>query len=311
MKIDCSGNVRLQLIKLLVLFPKNELSNLSLQKKLSIETMDVSKNTGRCDIKGLIKMGSLFLFLISSIGIYFSITPLFHDVHYKYLLKYKISNHSDELTSTSIRAHRPLSHDNNHVRALKKPYSQIPPHSYITSYLLDTGFQRYPDVVNSYLKNSSYTPIPPISIQSPRVLKNKKGISELVQWVLNELDYSGFQKEAVSLKTLLKIKSGDCTEFSLYTYHALAENGFEDVVIAEGLYIKENDSHKISQSNMHSWVLVKAEGQWLVVDSLYGEVKIPNDEYIVLGFRGDQRERSLISLENQNQNKNQLSIELI
>ena len=171
---------------------------------------------------------------------------------------------------------------NGHASWFYFPLMVLPPYSQQVISISISGKQTYPDLPMLLLSQMeadkySHQILPP--------LKNvNKDFQMLIDWVHSELEYKGFQAEALTLPELLQKKVGDCTEFTLLAYHKMKASGFRNIIPVEGYFIPNEGSKIVSGSNSHAWLLVEKDNQWWVVDPLYKRITKPNSEYLVLNI---------------------------
>lgn len=157
---------------------------------------------------------------------------------------------------------------------------EFPPYASDENVISISGSQEYPALPKNLIK-LLHDPKP---IDSPLLTASQLSLEELIEWTHVKLEYTGVQKTPLTFSQLESVRKGDCTEFTLLAYQKLISQGVTNVIPVEGFYLPNALSRKITASNYHAWLLVKHEGEWLVVDPLYKKIAKPSSEYIVMNI---------------------------
>lgn len=106
-------------------------------------------------------------------------------------------------------------------------------------------------------------------------------VANIHQWVLNNLNYSGFKPQNQGALYALKEKQGDCTEYSYLTTALLRANGFPARVTV-GFAIA--GQRTLRARDLHNWVEVYLDGAWQILDPQNDQLYPKFGDYVQLGI---------------------------
>ena len=198
-------------------------------------------------------------------------------VKFSYTLPISVSNPISNSAVVELKIRPPLGMTKPKVREF-----EITPFSKVVEVFTFHGEQYYPEIFSGWTEGTSTPSLSDIGYSVPGIERNLAGLNKAIAWVEDQIEYKGFQSEALTLQELHKLRQGDCTEHALLLEALLQETGFRTVKAVDGFYLPEEASRRVSAANAHSWVVVYFEDQWLVVDALYRTIKPISSEYIVM-----------------------------
>lgn len=106
-------------------------------------------------------------------------------------------------------------------------------------------------------------------------------VADIHQWVVNNLNYSGFQAQNQGALYALTEKQGDCTEYSYLTTALLRANGFP-ARVSVGFAIA--GQRTLRARDLHNWVEVYLDGAWQILDPQNDQLYPKFGDYVQLGI---------------------------
>ncbi|BDU40249.1 transglutaminase-like domain-containing protein [Vibrio nigripulchritudo] len=138
-------------------------------------------------------------------------------------------------------------------------------------YLAPSRFiqSRHPDIVEqaSQLRRSAAS--------------DAQQVADIHQWVVDNLNYSGFKAQNQGALYALTEKQGDCTEYSYLTTALLRANGFP-ARVAVGFAIA--GQRILRARDLHNWVEVYLDGAWQILDPQNDQLYPKFGDYVQLGI---------------------------
>lgn len=105
-------------------------------------------------------------------------------------------------------------------------------------------------------------------------------ISNIYQWVKDNVDYSGYIQEDRGALYAIKEKKGDCTEY-MYTMLALLRGKGINARGYAGFYL-DRANQLVRAKDYHNWIEYYSDGAWRIMDPLNGNFDDGYGKYIVM-----------------------------
>jgi hypothetical protein len=239
--------------------------------------MEFNKSVGLIARRGA--WSSLLLLVIYLVWVSYQSTV---SIPYSFLYKISLNNPSSiPVSNNNWAIRKPLVPGSEKLNWQKAPDIELPPFSKEQIVLNIAGQQSYPDLADDLLKTFTLRGVSQDQFNDSKHSPPQLPLDELLNWIHVKLDYTGFQSKSLSLNEIFNVMKGDCTEFTLFTYYSLLSLGQKLVIPVEGYYLPAQASRVVTGANFHSWLLVKIDGSWLIVDPLYKNIEKPSSNYIV------------------------------
>lgn len=114
-------------------------------------------------------------------------------------------------------------------------------------------------------------------------LSHQEKIRAIYRWMVENIAFTGIDRQVEGANAALSSKSGDCTEHMLLAGELLARNGIK-VRRVFGVALPQNKI-KISPVFFHDWLEVFDEKAWVLFDSAYKTYGMPSEiNYTGLSF---------------------------
>lgn len=155
---------------------------------------------------------------------------------------------------------------------------------------------------DSYLSAQKY-----IEIQSPEIkelankLRGKTAMEtarNIHQWLVNNIDLSGYTADSKGAAYLLKTKTGDCTEF-MYAFIALTRANEIPARGVNGFWIRE-ESSLINSADYHDWAEFYDGNRWVLVDPLKNIFDSDYGNYVAIFIHAPGADSKRFSVTNEN-----------
>lgn len=114
-----------------------------------------------------------------------------------------------------------------------------------------------------------------------RAASQAQQVADIHQWVVDNLNYSGFKAQNQGALYALKEKQGDCTEYSYLTTALLRANGFP-ARVAVGFAIA--GQRTLRARDLHNWVEVYLDGAWQILDPQNDQLYPKFGDYVQLSI---------------------------
>jgi transglutaminase-like putative cysteine protease len=180
-------------------------------------------------------------------------------------------------------------------RQLSFKLNNIPPFggvkvSVAAQLALASKANEFDDDKNKYLDQEKY-----ISLNTQVVEKVLKGVErngeadelsrKLYDWVVQNLDYTGYIAEDRGSEYALTMRKGDCTEY-MYAFAALARSAEIPTKAVAGFVVDENKKI-LSSGDYHNWAEFYDDGVWHIADPQRQQFKTTDVPYVAFRYISD------------------------
>ena len=106
-------------------------------------------------------------------------------------------------------------------------------------------------------------------------------------WIANTFEYSGYEDQYRGLKSALKSKRGDCTEYTYAFFGILRALGYPARGYA-GFYLPEN-VNLLESGDYHNWAEYHTGERWVLVDPQKANFDRKYSRYVAFGYLSEHK----------------------